>query len=97
MNIEFRKADVSDVKALIYLRKQQLLDEGIPSVNNIDSELESYFKAGLSDDTFYFLACSGGRKNHCDKRIMLLPITAFLYEPLRQGSLCHKYVYGQRL
>ena len=50
--MEFRKAALEDVPALVELRKQQLMDEGSPVVQNIDVELHHYFTRGLADNSF---------------------------------------------
>jgi len=50
-----RLADLNDVPVLVKLRKQQLLDEGLPPVSfqmDIDTELNDYFTAAISDGTF---------------------------------------------
>ncbi|MDL2289599.1 GNAT family N-acetyltransferase [Clostridia bacterium OttesenSCG-928-F22] len=50
--MEFRQATTHDVPALTALRKQQLIDEGLPVLQNIDNELRDFFLSGLSDKTF---------------------------------------------
>jgi len=58
--VEYRKATVADIEALVELRKQQLLDEGLPALQSIDNELRSYFHAGLLNQTFVaWLALEG--------------------------------------
>jgi high-affinity K+ transport system ATPase subunit B len=42
--MEYRKAKINDVNVLINLRKQQLLDEGGITENNIDNDLNKYFR-----------------------------------------------------
>ena len=50
--MDFRRAVLSDIDVLIDLRKQQLLDEGLPPVQNIDVELRKYFAEGLTGHSF---------------------------------------------
>ncbi len=50
--MEYRKATVDDVGVLTELRKQQLIDEGLPVSNNIDNELNEYFSSTLSNGSF---------------------------------------------
>jgi len=50
--MEYRKAVLEDVSSLVELRKQQLIDEGLPVLQNIDAELKNYFKRSLADDSF---------------------------------------------
>ena len=51
--MEFRRATLGDVEALVALRKQQLMDEGLSSPEkNIDSELKAYFNRALADNSF---------------------------------------------
>jgi ribosomal protein S18 acetylase RimI-like enzyme len=50
--MEFRKANINDVKELINLRKRQLLDEGGNEEQNIDLELKEYFSKNIVNDTF---------------------------------------------
>ena len=50
-----RLADLNDVPVLIKLRKQQLIDEGLPpgQLNmDIDTELADYFTSAISDGAF---------------------------------------------
>lgn len=50
MKIEYRKANIEDVKQLVELRKNQLVDERCYSDNNIDDELEEYFSSSISNE-----------------------------------------------
>lgn len=50
--MEFRKATLEDVSTLVELRKQQLIDEGSPVMQNIDLELKEYFERCLADNSF---------------------------------------------
>lgn len=50
--MEYKKADKNDISALVALRKQQLLDEGLPPLTNIDSELNTYFLSSMADGSF---------------------------------------------
>ncbi|MCL1806442.1 MAG: GNAT family N-acetyltransferase [Oscillospiraceae bacterium] len=54
--MDFRKANSSDVPALMQFRKQQLLEEGLPPGTDpavtIDGELTEYFTSGLADGSF---------------------------------------------
>lgn len=50
--MEFRKATLKDVETLVELRKQQLIDEGFPVLQNIDVELKNYFNRALADNSF---------------------------------------------
>jgi GNAT superfamily N-acetyltransferase len=50
-----RLAVHGDIPVLVKLRKQQLIDEGLPTVSlqmDIDSELADYFASAISDGTF---------------------------------------------
>ncbi len=48
--MNYRKANVEDVKQLVELRKKQLIDEGCYSDNNIDDELEKYFSSSIINE-----------------------------------------------
>lgn len=48
--MDYRKANIEDVKHLVELRKRQLIDEGCYSDKNIDDELERYFSTGISNE-----------------------------------------------
>lgn len=48
--MNYRKADIKDVKQLVELRKKQLIDEGCYSDNNIDDELEKYFSSSIKNE-----------------------------------------------
>ena len=50
--MEFRKATLEDIETLVELRKQQLIDEGSPVLQNIDTELKDYFNRTLADNSF---------------------------------------------
>lgn len=50
--MEFRKATLKDVAAIVKLREQQLIDEGLPVLQSINSELNNYFNRGLTDNSF---------------------------------------------
>jgi len=51
-----RLATLNDIPILIELRKQQLIDEGLPPITNIDMnidrQLSDYFTATISDGSF---------------------------------------------
>ena len=50
-----RLVDLNDVPVLVKLRKQQLLDEGLPPISfqmDIDTELDDYFTSSISNGTF---------------------------------------------
>lgn len=50
-----RLATPNDIPILVELRKQQLIDEGLPPVSikmDIDMELSDYFTSAISDGTF---------------------------------------------
>jgi GNAT superfamily N-acetyltransferase len=51
-----RLATLNDIPILVELRKQQLIDEGLPPISNIDMnidrQLSDYFTATISDDSF---------------------------------------------
>ncbi|WML39510.1 GNAT family N-acetyltransferase [Neobacillus sp. OS1-2] len=49
--MNYRKATIDDIKALIDLRKRQLMDEGINPTTDIDLELTVFFKNKLSDSS----------------------------------------------
>lgn len=58
--MEYRKAEINDIPHLVELRKQQLLDEGLMSENNIDDELTKYFTSSLADGSLIsWLAING--------------------------------------
>jgi len=58
--MEFRKATLGDTPALVELRKQQLIDEGLP-FRNIDSELRDYFSSAIAEGSFIaWLALENG-------------------------------------
>jgi GNAT superfamily N-acetyltransferase len=50
--MEYRKANINDVNVLINLRKQQLLDEGGITENNIDNDLNKYFSENIENNKF---------------------------------------------
>ncbi|MFP7736144.1 GNAT family N-acetyltransferase [Priestia aryabhattai] len=47
--MKFRKATVNEINQLIYLRKKQLVDEGIEPNQEIDTELKEFFTNKMSD------------------------------------------------
>ncbi|MEJ9307065.1 GNAT family N-acetyltransferase [Priestia megaterium] len=47
--MKFRKATVNEIDQLIYLRKKQLVDEGIEPNQEIDTELKEFFINKMSD------------------------------------------------
>jgi len=47
--VKFRKATVNEIDQLIYLRKKQLVDEGIEPNQEIDTELKEFFTNKMSD------------------------------------------------
>lgn len=56
--MNFRKAEEKDISILVELRKRQLLDEGSKEENNIDGELERFFRDGLANgNLLVWLAC----------------------------------------
>lgn len=49
--MKFRKATVNEIDQLIYLRKKQLVDEGIEPNQEIDTELKEFFTNKMSDSS----------------------------------------------
>ncbi|MCL2376498.1 MAG: GNAT family N-acetyltransferase [Defluviitaleaceae bacterium] len=49
--MDYRKAEINDIKTLVAFRKQQLLDEGEVPKKNIDSELTRYFEKFLTEES----------------------------------------------
>lgn len=49
--MNYRKANIDDIRCLVELRKKQLIDEGCYSDTNIDDELERYFSVGIANHT----------------------------------------------
>lgn len=49
--MKFRKATVNEINQLIYLRKKQLVDEGIEPNQEIDTELKEFFTNKMSDSS----------------------------------------------
>ncbi|MGK3723205.1 GNAT family N-acetyltransferase [Priestia megaterium] len=47
--MKFRKATANETDQLIYLRKKQLVDEGIEPNQEIDTELKEFFTNKMSD------------------------------------------------
>jgi GNAT superfamily N-acetyltransferase len=47
--VKFRKATVNEIDQLIYLRKKQLVDEGIEPNQEIDTELKEFFTNKMGD------------------------------------------------
>jgi len=47
--VKFCKATVNEIDQLIYLRKKQLVDEGIEPNQEIDTELKEFFTNKMSD------------------------------------------------
>ncbi|MBE5102168.1 GNAT family N-acetyltransferase [Priestia aryabhattai] len=47
--MKFRKATINEIDQLIYLRKKQLVDEGIEPNQEIDTELKEFFTNKMSD------------------------------------------------
>ncbi|USL45572.1 hypothetical protein [Priestia megaterium] len=47
--MKFRKATVNEIDKLIYLRKKQLVDEGIEPNQEIDTELKEFFTNKMGD------------------------------------------------
>ncbi|MFE7083362.1 GNAT family N-acetyltransferase [Priestia megaterium] len=47
--MKFRKATFNEIDQLIYLRKKQLVDEGIEPNQEIDTELKEFFTNKISD------------------------------------------------
>lgn len=47
--MKFRKATINEIDKLIYLRKKQLVDEGIEPNQNIDTELKEFFTNKMND------------------------------------------------
>jgi len=44
-----RKAELADVPTLVELRKQQLIDEGLPPISEINKQLTDYFASAIAD------------------------------------------------
>lgn len=60
--MEIRRANVGDIDILVKFRKQQLIDEGIPPVDNVDEKFINYFTSALSDNNLIsFLAIEDGK------------------------------------
>ncbi|KHF39291.1 GNAT family N-acetyltransferase [Halalkalibacter okhensis] len=53
--MRYRKATIDDIETLVYLRKRQLVDEGIEPSIDIDNELSHFFNQKLSDGTLFQL------------------------------------------
>ena len=49
--MKFRRATLEDIELLIDLRKKQLIDEGIQITQNIDYELDGFFRNFLGNNT----------------------------------------------
>lgn len=49
----YRQAEYKDIPRLCQCRKIQLLDEGIPAANNIDTELVAFFTEKLRSGELY--------------------------------------------
>ena len=49
--MNYRIAVAKDISQLVDLRKKQLIDEGLDPINNIDSELEEYFKFSMEQSS----------------------------------------------
>ena len=49
--LKYRKANIGDIEKLAYMRKKQLIDEGIKPDEDIDRELSIFFKDKLTDGT----------------------------------------------
>ena len=51
-----RLAIINDIPALVQLRKQQLIDEGLPPIPNLDTNIDKYladyFTSAISDGSF---------------------------------------------
>lgn len=47
--MKFRKATFNEIDKLIYLRKKQLVEEGIEPNQEIDTELKEFFTNKMSD------------------------------------------------
>jgi GNAT superfamily N-acetyltransferase len=47
--VKFRKATVNEIDKLIYLRKKQLVEEGIEPNQEIDTELKDFFTNKMGD------------------------------------------------
>jgi len=47
--MRYRKAEIDEISQLVNLRKKQLIDEGLATINNIDIELLKYFELSLRD------------------------------------------------
>ncbi|GAB1780635.1 GNAT family N-acetyltransferase [Priestia megaterium] len=47
--MKFRKATMNEIDQLIYLRKKQLVDEGIEPNQEIDTELKEFFTNKMGD------------------------------------------------
>lgn len=47
--MNYRKGEEKDISQLVDLRKKQLFDEGLVSINNIDIELQKYFDISLKN------------------------------------------------
>ncbi len=59
--MEIRKATIADVDVLVKFRKQQLIDEGIPPVDNVDEKFANYFIPAInSNNLISFLAIEDG-------------------------------------
>ncbi|WP_099202925.1 GNAT family N-acetyltransferase [Miniphocaeibacter massiliensis] len=50
--MKFRKATTNDIEALVELRKQQLIDEGMLDDKNIDNELKEYFYHNFNNNSY---------------------------------------------
>ena len=48
--MEFRKADMSDIKELVQIRKKQLIDEGQDPDIDIDIELNDFFERQMKEE-----------------------------------------------
>ena len=59
--MDYRKAEISDIKTLVTFRRQQLIDEGQVPAFSIDNELTQYFERCLTDGSLvqYFAVEDG--------------------------------------
>ena len=47
-----RKVGLKDIPMLISMRKEQLIDEGLPPISDIDKSLNDYYKTAIENDSF---------------------------------------------
>ena len=91
-----RLAVINDVPVLVKLRKQQLMDEGLPVTSNINSNIDKrladYFTSAHADGSFISWVMEND-----DEIIATSGVCFYTLPPNFSNGLRHEYVYQTRI